>query len=184
MVKSRGEEESSKALLLPPSIGEGAFCFVPPCSSSASLTNTPPEAIDDEVIYSDLIKEYQNIFIKVNEWGKFEESDIRRNDISEVQDQGLIPVPNFVASFEQKLEKMPDVRYFLDLSICCSILTGQCRCVLNSNFLSSISQNILSFVGTNLMRKGAMPSHAKWCISHRLRLANGKTIGKWVPNVS
>jgi hypothetical protein len=90
---------------------------------AACLTNMLPEDVNDELVYSDPIKTYQNIFIKVNNWGQFEQPDIQRNNKSE--ERNMATAPNFVANFERTLERksrlVPDVRCFLDLSVCRSI---------------------------------------------------------------
>jgi len=92
-----------------------------------------PERELKEIVRVDHLQEYKNIFIKVNKWGTFERSDIERNQIQSAQ--VMMTIPNFVSTFERMLIRKPrihpDVRCFLDLSICCSVLTGQCRCILD-----------------------------------------------------
>ncbi|KAH9956987.1 hypothetical protein BC827DRAFT_725111 [Russula dissimulans] len=43
-----------------------------------NINNT---ALDDALVHSDLIREYEPFFIKVGRWGKFEHADIQRNNI-------------------------------------------------------------------------------------------------------
>src|SRR5712671_530104 len=78
----------------------------------------------------DRLRQYEDIFIKVKSWGKFERSDIEGNHIWQTS-----ATPDHVTAFEQMLVEKPvirpRVRRFLDLSIWCSVLTGQCRCVLD-----------------------------------------------------
>jgi hypothetical protein len=76
------------------------------------LTNTLPEG--DKFLYSTLVKEYEDIFIKVKQWGAFESSDIERNGIHIFHDKTL--VPDFVAKFEQELDSKPG----LAPDVCCS----------------------------------------------------------------
>jgi hypothetical protein len=75
-----------------------------------------PEA--HKPVNSDLVIEYENLFIKVKEWDAFDDSDVERNGLCEYDDG--IPVPEFVAEFEQKLDSKPgvapDVCCFLDYS--------------------------------------------------------------------
>ncbi|KAI9507803.1 hypothetical protein F5148DRAFT_1201769, partial [Russula earlei] len=54
---------------------------------------------------SDNLREYNNIFIKVAKLGAFDRSDIDRNDIVPAPS-----VPEFVETFERKLESKPRVR--------------------------------------------------------------------------
>jgi hypothetical protein len=53
------------------------------------------------------LKEYQDFFIVVNEWGHFEYTDLRPNDVHGIRDGA--PVPDFVRKFEQDLERRPNV---------------------------------------------------------------------------
>jgi len=75
------------------------------------------------------VDQYRDIAIKVKNWGIFERSDIERNQIRATPNTATIP--NYVTTFEQMLTRKPvirpNVRRFPDLSLCCSILTGQCR---------------------------------------------------------
>src|SRR5216684_3941021 len=111
------------------------------------------------------LHEYKDIFINVKKWGKFEHSDIKRNQIHDAQD-----IPDFVTTFERKLVRKPrlhpNVRPFLDFSVCCSILMGQCRCMLYRKRLAFLN-HILSIprtrrsLKTNLTRKHAMPRYQR-----------------------
>jgi hypothetical protein len=64
-----------------------------------------------------LVRNYEDIFIKVKEWGAFEGSDIEGNGLREY---GGGTVPDFVADFERELDGKPrlasDVCCFLDYS--------------------------------------------------------------------
>jgi hypothetical protein len=86
------------------------------CPISGYLTNTLPEG--DKLLDSAHVKEYEDIFIKVNGLGAFESSDIERNGIHVSYNRTL--VPDFVAKFEQELDSKPglapDVCCFLDYS--------------------------------------------------------------------
>ena len=86
--------------------------------------NTPPEG--EQIGHPDLLQTYENIVIKLKHSGKFEESDIDRNQICEAE--SLMDPPESVTTFEQGLARKPclhhHVRCFLDLSVCGSILTG------------------------------------------------------------
>jgi len=53
---------------------------------------------------SALVKKYKNIFICVNKWGAFGQSDIDRNKIHRCK-----TVPGFVTRFEQELDEKPGV---------------------------------------------------------------------------
>jgi hypothetical protein len=116
----------------PTPVYDGGECFMSLCASSEYLTNTLAEREPEEIDRVDRLQEYKGIFVKVNKWGTFQLSDIKRNRIEDAQN--LIIIPNFVTNFEQKLARKsrlhPDVRCFLDLFVCCPILTGQCRCIL------------------------------------------------------
>jgi len=131
--------------------------------------HTLPEG---EQIDIDPLQNYKNIFIKVNKWGMFEPSDIERNWIQDAR--SMKTMPDFVTTFEQELVRKPrlhpDVRCFLDLSLCGSILTGQCRCILHCRCSASLDR-VLRFPmtrspKTNLTRKRAMPSDWRCCIPH------------------
>ena len=123
------------------------------------MTNTPRE-----VVRSDLVRACENIFIKVNSWGKFETSDIQRNGIYDYEEQ-CVDLLDFAANFERKLDRkagLPHaVRYFLDLSVCCSILTGQCRRLLPISTIADLKLHILNSSRTNLTRQSAVPSHLR-----------------------
>ena len=72
-------------------------------------------------VFSDsaLVREYEDIFIKVKEWGAFGSSDIERNGIHICSDDET-PVPDFVAKLERELHSKvglePDVCCFLNYS--------------------------------------------------------------------
>ena len=96
-------------------------------SSSAYLMNALPE--DDRSIDSGLVREYEDIFIRVKQWGAFEDSDIVRNDLCE---DGSQQKPDFVAELERKLDSepglAPDVCCFSLFSLATLLmLTGLCR---------------------------------------------------------
>ncbi|KAH9980691.1 hypothetical protein BJV74DRAFT_797980 [Russula compacta] len=57
------------------------------------------------VLDSDLVKEYESIFIKVKEWGAFVDDDIERNGIYKCDDETLIP--GFVTKYERELDSKP-----------------------------------------------------------------------------
>lgn len=64
-------------------------------------------------IDSALIREYKDIFIKVNDWGTFKDSDIKRNGLRKHVD-----CPDFAAEFERELDSKPG----LALDVCCCFL--------------------------------------------------------------
>ncbi len=69
-----------------------------------------------------------DICVKVMELGKFKFSDLASNKIEET----TTDPPAFVTDFVRLLDRKPiinPVRCFVDLSVCCSILTGQCRVI-------------------------------------------------------
>jgi hypothetical protein len=79
------------------------------------LTHTLPEdAEGNNVLDSAFVKEYEDTFINVKEWGVFHNSDLELNDIS----GAMITTPNFVTEFEGMLDRKPglrlDVGCFLD----------------------------------------------------------------------
>ena len=84
--------------------------------SSRYLTNALPEGDVD----SALVREYEDIFIKVNNWGTFEDSDIEQNGLRQYVEYVDGTVPDFVAEFERELDSKPglapDVSCFLDHS--------------------------------------------------------------------
>ena len=77
--------------------------------------NALPEG--DKPVDSGLVREYEDIFIKVKQWGTFESSDIERNGLRIYVDG---TVPDFVAEFERELHRKaglaPEVCCFLDYS--------------------------------------------------------------------
>jgi hypothetical protein len=81
------------------------------------LTNALPEG--DKPVDSGFVRECGDFFIKVNEWGALEESDIGKNRIYMCSEDGA-RVPDFVAELERKLAGKPglaaDVCCFLDYS--------------------------------------------------------------------
>jgi len=66
-------------------------------------TTLPDDA--GAAVISDLVKAYGVMFIKVNEWKKFQETDIALNHISHEEDTH--PAPDFVTKFEQMLDRKP-----------------------------------------------------------------------------
>jgi hypothetical protein len=102
------------------------------CPNSVWLTNTLPEHAEyRDGLNTDLSKEYEDIFIHLDEWEGVEEDDLSLNSIRDP-----ISVPDFAAEFERKLDSKPvlaadvrqflglrfDVRYSFDLSILFPIL--------------------------------------------------------------
>jgi hypothetical protein len=90
-------------------------CFIRPLCPSSGYPNPlleggkPPD--------SDFVREYEDFFIKVKQWGAFEGSDIEGNGLrSNVHGT----VPDFVVEFERELDDKPgldpDVCRFLDYS--------------------------------------------------------------------
>jgi hypothetical protein len=73
-------------------------------TNALSKDNRPLRDVFDE--------HYQDIFIKVKQWGAFEESDIEANGLHEYRDGTL---PDFVAKFNQELDSKPG----LDPEVCC-----------------------------------------------------------------
>ena len=71
----------------------------------------------------EVVKLYRDIIIQVHKWGDYTELDVIQNEIKANTE---IPVPRFVAEFEEKLDSnpgvAPDVRDFLESSTCLSIL--------------------------------------------------------------
>jgi hypothetical protein len=69
-----------------------------------------------------------DICVKVMELRKFKFSDLASNRIEKT----MTDLPTFVTDFVRMLDRKPTinpVRCFVDLSVCCSILTGQCRVI-------------------------------------------------------
>ena len=93
-----------------PVVGAGV-CFILLCPKPGYLMNLLPE--DDRPVDTALVREYNSIFIKVNEWGEFEDSDIALNGVREYVTQ----VPDFVAASQRKLDSKPglarEVCFFL-----------------------------------------------------------------------
>ena len=102
------------------------------CPNSVWLTNTLPEHVEyRDGLNTDLSKEYEDIFIHLDEWEGVEEDDLSLNSIRDP-----ISVPDFATEFERKLDSKPvlaadvrqflglrfDVRYSFDLSILFPIL--------------------------------------------------------------
>ena len=106
------------------------------CSRSGYFTNTLHEG--DKPIDSELVREYKNIFIKVNSWGSFEYRDIRQNGLCQYDNWAR--VPDFVAEFERKLDIMPG----LASDVCCFFdhpfdVDSQCRHIELSNLLMTLN---------------------------------------------
>jgi len=76
--------------------------------------NALPEV--GQTVDSALLEEYEDIFIKVKEWGAFNKSDMDKNGLCTFDEE----VPDFVAEFERELDRKPglpsDVSCFLDHS--------------------------------------------------------------------
>jgi hypothetical protein len=68
----------------------------------------PEYADDNSVLNSELVKDYEDIFINVHEWEIFQESDIDLNNILEASNE--IPAPDFVTNFERMLDRRPGLR--------------------------------------------------------------------------
>jgi hypothetical protein len=64
------------------------------CLGSGYLTNLLPEGEMEQIVHSNALQGYGDIFIKVNEWGKFRCSEIETNSILFAQ-----YIPDFVTSF-------------------------------------------------------------------------------------
>jgi hypothetical protein len=60
------------------------------------------------VLNSELVKDFEDIFINVHEWEIFQESDIDLNNILEASNE--IPAPDFVTNFERMLDRKPGLR--------------------------------------------------------------------------
>jgi hypothetical protein len=78
--------------------------------TSGYLTNALSK--DDRPVNLQFVQDYEDIFIKVKEWGAFERSDIDRNGLRIYVDG---TVPDFVAKFKQELDSKPG----LDPDVCC-----------------------------------------------------------------
>jgi len=80
------------------------------------VTNVRPEGFGPIPVDSDLVDEYKDTFVKVKDWGGFDEFDIDRNELLAVESH--LRVPDFVAEFERELDSepglAPDVCCFLD----------------------------------------------------------------------
>ena len=167
-------------------VHNGGECFMRVNASLGYLTDALPE-VEQFGCVDPLVQDYMNIFVKVNKQGMFEPSDIERNQI---QNALSMPLPGFVTGFEQKMVRKPrlrpDVRYFLDLSVCGSILMGQRRCTPYCR-CSTFLDHVLSLPRTrspetNLTKKRAMPSYQRWCIQFSFRNTIGKELGnRWGP---
>jgi len=53
----------------------------------------------EHIPHFNILQTYEDIFIKVNEWGKYERSDTGSNSILDVQ--YMTRVPNFVTNFQR-----------------------------------------------------------------------------------
>jgi hypothetical protein len=80
------------------------------CPSSGNPTN--PFLEGDRPVDSDLVREYADIFVRVEGWGGFESSDVEGNDLGRYVNG---TVPDFVAEFERKLDGKPG----LAPDVCC-----------------------------------------------------------------
>jgi hypothetical protein len=100
-----------------------------------------PEGVENELVYSDFIQSYESIFIIVNDWEQLGHSDLERSHIDEVQEE--TSVPNFVTNFERRLDRepylLPNVRRFLDLTVCHTILTVSVGAYFLRSFICHIS---------------------------------------------
>lgn len=86
-------------------------CFIHPlCPCSEYLTGAFPEY--ETRVDSDFVRVYEDNFIKVNQCGAFEGSDIERNSLHECV-HGT--APDFVIEFERELDGKPG----LDPDVCC-----------------------------------------------------------------
>jgi len=75
-------------------------------------------AEENSVLDSELLKEYQDTFIIVNNWGGFQLSDLDLNDVRSVT---LVPnfvEENFVTKFEGKLDRRPGVAPNVRCGVC------------------------------------------------------------------
>jgi hypothetical protein len=81
------------------------------------LTNalSPPGYLGD-ILSSDLVKEYDDMFIHMKDYNRFQESDIELNEVFPAES-----APEFVAVYERRLDSKPalagDVRQFLNQSL-------------------------------------------------------------------
>jgi len=82
----------------PPDRHLHVFVGLPEGAGSPTLVS----AGDDKPLDSGLVREYEDIFIKVKQWGAFESSDIERNGLRIYVDG---TVPDFVAEFERELHR-------------------------------------------------------------------------------
>jgi len=123
------------------------------------------------VLDSAFVKEYEDIFIKVKEWGIFQHSDIARNGIYD--DSITAPNGDFVTEFERMLDRKPGLR--LDLG-----------CFVDSRSRAAYFELARTRPSrTNLTRKRiglcTMPIDLRRYMSHILRLTNGfGAVPKWV----
>jgi hypothetical protein len=86
------------------------------CPSSGYLTNPLPEG--EPVVESNLVKNFEDLFIEVKNWRGFDSSDIARNWIQICSEEMIqVPVPKFVEERERELNGErglnPDVCCFL-----------------------------------------------------------------------
>ena len=68
----------------------------------------PKDAKGNNVLYSTLLNDYEDMFITVKQWQTFHYSDIDRNYIYDSTNR--IPVPDFVTNFERMLDRKPGLR--------------------------------------------------------------------------
>jgi hypothetical protein len=148
------------------------------CLSSSYLTTTLPKGAMQGIHRAGDLQDYEDIFVKVREWGKFEHSDIGRNNILDAQDNG-ISASTFVTTFERMLERKPrcSVCGFVGFPICCSILMSQCRWTVQHCPSLALSHT-LNPSTPQPTRKRAMLTKQSCRTPHMLRLSDLKNFGK------
>jgi hypothetical protein len=77
--------------------------------SLSCLAYTLPDDADGTRVLAELVKSYGVMFIKVNQWQSFQESDIALNDIHD-QPEDRYSAPDFVTKFERMLDRKPGLR--------------------------------------------------------------------------
>ncbi len=82
------------------------------CPSSGYLSIPLPEG--DKPVDSVFVREYEDIFVKVKQWGAFEEFDVVGDEIHMCSEVGA-PVPDVVTDLERELDSRPG----LALDVCC-----------------------------------------------------------------
>ena len=150
---------------------------------SEYLMNTPAEG--GPIGHHSALQPYEHIFMKLKKYGVSREPDIERNQIYDAE-TSIVKLPEYVSTFEQGLARKPllhpEVRCFLDLSLCGSILTGQRRCCMLHRF-SPTPDPILVFSGTRSPEtdptgKHAMLAHGRCMLHGMFRFTIGKRVGK------